>query len=52
MPASEGDTLTAYIDSLTFWAEHSNFGGMPSALCNFAALHAAEWIPKETGIIC
>lgn len=52
MPASEGDTLTAYSDNLTFWAEHPNFGGMPYALWNFAALQASEWIRKETGIIC
>lgn len=52
MPVTEGTRLIAYSDNLTFWAEHPSLGGMPYALWNFATLQAAEWIRKETGIIC
>ena len=39
-------------DSLTFWASHPDLGGVPCALWNIAALQAAEWARKETGIAC
>lgn len=57
MPAGEGapeegTTITAFPDDLTFWAMQPDFGGIPHALWNIAALQAAEWIRKETGVIC
>ncbi|PST49829.1 hypothetical protein COO72_00950 [Bifidobacterium callitrichos] len=51
MPVTADTRLVAYGDNLTFWAEHPGFGGMPYALWNIAALQAAEWIRKETGVI-
>ena len=41
MPVTEESVITAYADDLTFWA-----------LWNIAALQAAEWARKETGIAC
>ncbi|KFI90992.1 hypothetical protein BISA_1971 [Bifidobacterium saguini DSM 23967] len=52
MPAQEGTALTAFPDDLTFWSAQPDFGGIPHALWNIAALQAAEWIRQETGIIC
>ena len=51
--ASHGrSVITAYADDLTFWASHPDLGGVPCALWNIAALQAAEWARKETGIAC
>ncbi|NMM97302.1 hypothetical protein [Bifidobacterium olomucense] len=52
MPAKEGAVLTAFPDDLTFWSAQPDFGGIPHALWNIAALQAAEWIRQETGVIC
>ena len=52
MPVTEESVITAYADDLTFWASHPDLGGVPCALWNIAALQAAEWARKETGIAC
>ena len=52
MPVTEESVITAYADDLTFWASHPDLGGVPCALRNIAALQAAEWARKETGIAC
>lgn len=52
MPVTEESVITAYADDLTFWASHPDLGGVPCALWNIAALQAAEWVRKETGIAC
>ena len=49
---TEESVITAYADDLTFWASHPDLGGVPCALWNIAALQAAEWVRKETGIAC
>ena len=52
MPVTEDSVITAYSDDITFWGSHPDLGGVPHALWNIAALQAAEWARKETGITC
>ena len=52
MPVTEDSLITAYSDDITFWGSHPDLGGVPHALWNIAALQAAEWARKETGITC
>lgn len=49
---AEGAAITAFPDDLTFWAAQPDFGGIPHALWNIAALQAAEWVRRETGVTC
>ena len=49
---TEDSLITAYSDDITFWGSHPDLGGVPHALWNIAALQAAEWARKETGITC
>lgn len=52
MPVTEDSLITAYSDDITLWGSHPDLGGVPHALWNIAALQAAEWARKETGITC
>ena len=52
MPVTQDSVITAYSDDITFWGSHPDLGGVPHALWNIAALQAAEWARKETGITC
>ena len=47
-----GDTVACKGSGEPIWASHPDLGGVPCALWNIAALQAAEWARKETGIAC
>ncbi|OXM99675.1 hypothetical protein [Bifidobacterium vansinderenii] len=51
-PAKEGTVVTVFPDDETFWADQPDFGGIPHALWNIAALQAIEWVKNESGVIC